>query len=52
VRTVIREVRNGKLKADRLSERVVRIFDDSIDQYVAEHVRPREIAPRRKREVA
>ena len=50
-RTVIREVRKGRLKADRLSERVVRIFDDSIDDYVAQHVRPGEYAPR-KREVA
>ena len=33
-RQVIREVRAGRLKADKLSERVIRIFDDSLDAYV------------------
>jgi excisionase family DNA binding protein len=33
-RQVIRLVRSGVLRADRLSERVVRIFDDSIDAYI------------------
>ena len=37
-RQVIRLARRGVLKADKLSERVVRIFDDSIDAYL-EHVR-------------
>ena len=37
-RHIIREVRSGRLKADKLGERVVRIFDDSIDSYL-EHVR-------------
>jgi excisionase family DNA binding protein len=34
-RSVIRLVRQGLLRADRIGPRVVRIFDDSIDQYVA-----------------
>jgi len=34
-RSVIRLVRQGLLRADRIGRRVVRIFDDSIDQYVA-----------------
>jgi excisionase family DNA binding protein len=34
-RHVIRLVRQGALRADRLGPRVIRIFDDSIDQYVA-----------------
>ena len=34
-RHIIRLVRSGKLKADRLGARVVRIFDDSIDEYLA-----------------
>jgi excisionase family DNA binding protein len=34
-RHVIRLVRGGKLRADRLGARVVRIFDDSIDEYLA-----------------
>jgi excisionase family DNA binding protein len=33
-RTIIREVRSGRLKADRLGARIVRIFDDSIAQYL------------------
>jgi excisionase family DNA binding protein len=33
-RQVIRLVRRGVLRADKLSERVVRIFDDSIDAYL------------------
>ena len=37
-RTIIRKVRSGELKADKLSERVIRVFDDSIDAYL-EHVR-------------
>jgi hypothetical protein len=28
-------VRGGQLRADRLGARVVRIFDDSIDEYLA-----------------
>jgi len=34
-RQIIRYVRAGKLKADKLSARVIRIFDDSIDAFVA-----------------
>jgi excisionase family DNA binding protein len=34
-RHVIRLVRGGQLRADRLGPRVVRIFDDSIDEYLA-----------------
>jgi excisionase family DNA binding protein len=34
-RSVIRLVRQGLLRADRIGPRVVRIFDDSIDQYAA-----------------
>jgi|GEM_PF-884852 len=34
-RSVIRLVRQGLLRADRIGPRLVRIFDDSIDQYVA-----------------
>jgi|RhiMetdeSRZDD1v2_1073273.scaffolds.fasta_scaffold138762_3 excisionase family DNA binding protein len=34
-RHVIRLVRGGQLRADRLGARVVRIFDDSIDEYLA-----------------
>ena len=37
-RQIIREVRSGRLKADKLSDRVIRIFDDQIDAY-AELVR-------------
>jgi excisionase family DNA binding protein len=33
-RTIEREVERGRLKADTLSARVKRIFDDSIDAYV------------------
>jgi hypothetical protein len=31
---VIRKVRSGELKADKLSTRCVRIFDDSLDAFV------------------
>jgi excisionase family DNA binding protein len=34
-RHIIRLVRSGKLKADRLGARVVRIFDDELDRFVA-----------------
>jgi excisionase family DNA binding protein len=34
-RHIIRLVRSGKLKADRLGDRVVRIFDDELDRFVA-----------------
>jgi excisionase family DNA binding protein len=40
-REVIRKVRSGELKADKLSARVVRIFDDSLDAFVE---RQREVA--------
>jgi excisionase family DNA binding protein len=33
-RHIIREVQSGRLKATRLGGRVVRIFDDSLDQYL------------------
>ena len=34
-RHIIRLVRSGRLKADRLGARVVRIFDDELDRFVA-----------------
>jgi excisionase family DNA binding protein len=34
-RHIIRLVRSGKLKADRLGARVVKIFDDELDRFVA-----------------
>ena len=34
-RQLIREIRAGALKADRLSERVIRIFDDALDEYIS-----------------
>jgi excisionase family DNA binding protein len=40
-REVIRMCARGDLKADKLSARVVRIFDDSLDAYVE---RQREVA--------
>jgi hypothetical protein len=33
-RQVIREVLAGRLQADKLSTRCIRIFDDSLDAYV------------------
>ena len=34
-RHIIRLVRSGRLKADRLGARVIRIFDDELDRFVA-----------------